>query len=787
MIRAHRLLPMLLCGALACGDGNACSNDYTYPRADSAAETTKSALQLKLTDSGLDKLIGTIPDSMAQKCRYNPRDGSAPCALDNDLNPTEIRYYVGGASSSLTADSYFSLNLESMKRNLHMRVAPKDAPIAGDRGGIEIVFGCLREDLSACTLSEYVSGSVDMMAYPSGGACTITDKAGPGVRIKSLPFVIRPRIERDVAGDAVLVLNQDDISVGTAQFALSTQVNMVPDDPACGSFCPISCGLTAVFTALLKSALESPAVTERLANGVVDPLVSNVKDVALSKAAAIDLKRLDKATLPFAQLVGTLVEASTDSPYASGQSGAYAWNVDFDMGFIAENSVCVPASGTGDLTRFDSTPPQNLGAQVQLPASDGPGPATFVPFDTALLIAEGGIQRAMEAIFQSGGLCLDLRAEGMAQGSFSPTVGTFALISPAFAELAPENAPVDLRIVPHAPPTVVFGSGEGPPEERNSHVQLTWPQIEIEFILSVDDTRLRALSFTTDLNIDLTAEPADNAVELTLDAFYIENTTEVYNEMSSPLKGSDLEALLEVALMPVLNQGATTIDLSTASMGMAYTVGLIRASRVDGYLVLYSVFCDAADRADNSNSACYAGASMSGVGSLVRSVGLRAETLGDVDYESGALSFKLQGLPQGVLQLGYRVDGMGPWRSFEAMAAKGGELESTLHSARLRVPGEHVVEVRARRTRFRAERLGPVDMFVEVPDIRDIESSLGTVPQQEGVLSAFLGSARDIEQSKGTDVSGTGRAGCRMVPSDSAAWLGLLLLTFFRGRRFNGG
>ena len=154
---------------------------------------------------------------------------------------------------------------------------------------------------------------------------------------------------------------------------------------------------------------------------------------------------------------------------------------------------------------------------------------------------------------------------GLSGGLFVPNIGIFGLLAPGLASLAPAETPVMMSVSPNFPMLVDFGTGEGEGDDRDSHLNLFWPNLELELYPLLDDVYQRVLSFSMDVVIGLTLEPTPNgSIQLMFDRIALENTFETYNEIGTAFDPTAIGNLVG-AFLPLLLEGGEPIELALTS------------------------------------------------------------------------------------------------------------------------------------------------------------------------------------------------------------------------------
>jgi len=704
----------LMLGPLACatGDGSpgcsgGCNGEVSYPYTRPGATLTDKALRLRITEEGLDRLGAALPALLTASCQTSDGDLSAACEF-SPTNPSVARFYLGAPCAPVKGDvslgftsmgvevrsgscggveyhrSSVGIYLDALADNLHLNLV-QDA--AGD--GIEVVLGC--EDLNDCDQEDYAKFSLDTVVnfqtFGANNSCEIRDDVASeaGVTVRSFRTVLRPRIERDARGNAVLVLEPDDVSAANVDLDFNFGLWEASADPACPNSCYGFCSLGGALSEAVEFFLEQRLLATFLSDMIADLVGSGLQNTTLDASGEMELPTMlgapDRRSNPMSFVVGP----NRDSPDVTGASGARGLNFDLDVGFWGERSACVPRVNPPS---WVLPPPVDPGAMVW-----APDPVTGVfdwePFDAALLLGDVSVSRMAYELFDSGNLCVPVTPEWMEEatdGAFSPNVQLVSLLAPGIAALAPGETPVLLALAPNRPVEIRFGDGAA----RGSHVQVTWSRLEIELYPLLDDAYQRALSFSVDVkaSLSLVPTPAGN-IQVMVDQLLLGNVRATYNEMGTRFDPGAIEDLVETFL-PIVLQGGnlTEIDLSSATLGLP-VVPKLRAVQLEGdserYLGIYLRLCVADALDDPDNPLCYEGESP------VRRAPQASVASGGPGALPGTLILEVD---DDEVELAWRVDG-GLWNAFRAADADALH-RFTVRSGALRWPGEHSVEVMTR-------------------------------------------------------------------------------------------
>lgn len=704
----------LMLGPLACATGEGrsgcaggCSGEVSYPYTRPGATLTDKALRLRITEAGLDGLGAALPALLKASCQTSDGDLSAACEI-SPTNPSVARFYLGSPCAPVEGDvslgftsagvevrsgpcggveyhrSSVGIDLESLANNLHLNLVQDT-----NGEGIEVVVGC--EDPTDCDDEDYAKFSLDTVVnfrtFGANNSCEIRDDSPSeaGVVVRSFRTVLRPRIERDARGNALLVMEPDDVSAGDVDLDFNFGLWEASDDPACPNSCYAFCSLGGALSEAVEFFLEQRLLATFLSEMIADLVGSGLKDTSLDATGEMELPTMlgtqDRRSNPMSFVVGP----NQDSPDVTGFSGARGLNFDLDVGFWAERSACVPRVNPPS---WVLPPPVDPGAMVWAP-DPVTGLFQWEPFDAALLLGDVSLSRMAYELFDSGNLCVPLTPalmEEATEGAFSPNVQMVSLLAPGIAALAPGDTPVLLALAPNRPMEFRFGDGAA----RGSHVQVTWSRLEVEIYPLLDDTFQRALSFSVDVKASLSLEPTPTGnIQVMVDDLLLGNVRATYNEMGTRFDPRAIEDLVETFL-PIVLQGGnlTEIDLSSAALGLP-VVPKLRAVQLEGdserYLGIYLRLCVAGALDDPDNPLCYEGDSAS------RREGQARVAAGGPGALPGSLILEVD---EPGMELAWRVDG-GLWNAFRPADADSLH-RFTVRSGALRWPGEHSVEVMTR-------------------------------------------------------------------------------------------
>ncbi len=685
-----------------------------------------------------DDTGGTVCDQLVARgkaavCRTHGTSGCNSPGSDYCCGDVLVNFCAGDydipaadpASFCTSERSYLSFDVDNLLGNLHLELVPPD-----QGGGIRVILGCPSPDLGACTnAAEFVRGSVDfVLATTMNGsdiACSITDDPGEnaGFQVVSMRFVVRPEV-RLVDGRPRLYAGSESVTVETMEVdVFNVTEGTAHDDAACydegwtylgepgdafsdcDTFCP---GIPSS----LMSEMLSGSVGEDLAAGIAQAFIDSLSERPLDAAGNIAVGEL----LPMPSLeqepVHYLLAASDQGLGTTGTAGNVGLNLDVDVGFAADHGACVPSLPQ---PVWSTLPAPDPGATILAPDPVS-GELRPEAFDLALIVGETVLDRAGFELFDSGSLCFAMPAARLAEmtdGRFVPRVETVAVLAPGLSYLAPDEAPVDIEIIPSEPPQFTFtdsSSGSG------AQVELHWSGVRIDLYPWIDVHPERALGFTFDVSagISLMATP-DGSASLVIEQLALDNFVETFNETGMTATVGSLGGLLELFLPALLGQ-AVDVPLAGSTLGMPLAVKLRAIARLGAegrHLGVFLRLCGIDDLTDAADTVCYDPNATSGrdapAAFAVQAVGVGHVPAG------GVLRVRaFSDIAPGELELAVRAEGLGPYFGFTAAESDG---TFALRHPLLAWPGEHLFELIGR-DRARPGRLTTVGQVTAVVDGR---------------------------------------------------------------------
>ena len=629
--------------------------------------------------------------------------------------------------------SNVAVNYEQLLNNLHLALIGSEQQ--DDSEGLRITVGCPEADLENCQQSQFVDvwaeataeiignvGVEGVGSFEVDAACKFReDTANPADRavmqIKSMDFVLQPSIAlRD--GSPFLQVDEENVSVRSAEIVLeSVDFASEPNDPACydeDTQLPFGDHLTDCalcqdivpdrFVSALFSGTLGQIIATRIARAAVAAFAEQPLEFSGTWSPKDSLPIVHRSAQPLTYGVG----ANPGRPSVTGPAEQPGWNFDFDASYSAEPSACVPAVDP-QTTGSDLPPMPEPGGTVQAPDPQT-GELSEQPYDVAVVAGDSVFTRGLATAFTGGAMCLYADAEQMQ--NFAGIAPTVELLSPFFQgldDVAPGGAPVDVAIEPHAPPQITFGDG--------ADVTLALPDLEVALYPLVDMAQLLTMALSADLRVQLDVEPTPTGdAKLFIRDLSIDNVAETANPMGLGWDPQDVVDVLSTFIEPFLNDAPIAIPL--AGGPDVPVVPKVRAVQPLGseparHLGIYMALCGQDELADDTNPLCYepssdeAGNSLSG-----QSVGVFARTAADPTTGAVRLGVHTDLAPARDLELAFRIDGAGLYRSFQPVDADG---SLQVRDGRLRAAGVHELEVIVRDRSKPTRWSDAVSVWVETP------------------------------------------------------------------------
>jgi hypothetical protein len=625
-------------------------------------------------------------------------------------------YCCGEAAPNMCAGDYTIATCDSPRSSMAIPVAKLGSALhltLLPGSGIRVVLGCDAPNPDGCTdQATFIQGWVDAVARmdASGNdiACFFRDTPGTpqAFFLKTMRFDVFPDVQL-IDGRPHLVVDDAGIQVERVDIQV-TDIDSGParEDPACydegwtfagdasnafedcESFCP---GVNESFV----SDVLSGSVGDSLAKSIARSLVDALGEKALDTAGVVDVASIVPVPGRDQQPVHYLLEASDEALAVTG-TGSLGLNFDVDFGFAAEHGSCVAALPE---PVWPVLPAPDPGATVR-----APDPLTGLlrdePFDMAFILSDAVLNRAGHELYDSGSLCLTVPALDLFEltsGSLMPTVGGFSIFASGLTDLAPADAPVDVRIIPTDSPRFSF---EPPTTGEGSQIQLTWANVGVHLYPWTDEGPMHALAFELDVAAGVTLAPTpDGGIRLVIEQLGLADFVETYNEVGITSEVEGIDDLLEVFLPALVTGEPIDTALTTGALGMPFVPKLRAAERLgpdSRHLGLFLHFCAAPDLDDPDNTLCFEPDSLAArdLGAAITVEPMRG---GMVAARNPALVRVHSDIRAADLELAVRAPGLGPYFGFIRAAADG---TFALEHPVLAWAGVHTLEVFGRdRTR----------------------------------------------------------------------------------------
>ena len=540
--------------------------------------------------------------------------------------------------------------------------------------------------------------------------------------------------------------------------------------------CDIFCGLLTDAIAALIDVLDG--VIRPLINDIVEPLLADVLDQALAQldGQAVKLEsQVDVASLTGidllrnAQPIGVFVAPEPGPLPVNDRGAGPGLELNFEAGLESEAADCV-----GPLEPFSATPG---------PVPELSGEVDGRPYHFGFTTSAALLNRVLYTAHRAGTLCLKLTSDDirtLTGGAFTLNASLLSLVASDLSKLADPAAPVLIELKPRNPATVALGTGaQTGVDAQNNPVydwllQLDMADVGIAFHVLIQDRFVRIFEVTSDVSAGLNVSVLpDNTLEVALGELDISDFQEEFNEL---LPNADfaqiLPTIVDLALGAVLGQALIfDIDISnTVSDALGGVPVFLRVDDIfrDGenqdYLTMSINFSTSIPQAFLRSAETQAMLHPSEPGVLQRDAATewQARPTGSVQLLVG------DSLPESVrTQLEYqvRVDG-GLW-SVWRKGREDGSLWAP--DARLKMPGWHQVEVRARR----------------IDDYKSLDGTPATVRVLVDPLAPRLTAqkGRDGVDVRVRDEESADAAGLQleMRMADSQAWQAVSLIAFDDG------
>lgn len=517
------------------------------------------------------------------------------------------------------------------------------------------------------------------------------------------------------------VLNMDVTACdGIADSTCTDPAFLGPDctNPSDPDACQQVCGLLDVFGQLggfLGTVLQP--ILDGVSNELADSIASLFNEALVSLPLNLETQTsfAEMAPAIFGNTRPLFVKLAASSNLAvTGTSLARGLDLGVDGGVtVTTPPPCIQNIVTPDFSNVLGPPPNYNGFVERLDANGLP---YFEPYHMVISVSEALFAQAGWAALQTGALCLTIDSQAIADtagGTFGLTAGTLMSFDARLAGITDSDAPVLVALRPTTSPYVRVGAGQlVAPGIEDPLLELSINDAAIDIYIFIDEalTRIsgRLSDFVVQMGIDRTP---DHKVELNLEKVGFSDFLETYNEIVPASDLSDLfELVVDLAVTRLLG-GNLSLDfeitdaLSTA-LGVPLELRLNAIRRDFGpthapYLSVYATLCGPDDIANSNNTACYTPPPALRLGLPVpQLVEESAYVPSDTNrfpeetwlaMPSGAITFKVNDPHADTLEYQFRVDN-GLWSTYKAVR----QGEFVINSPRLRVLGQHHIELRGR-------------------------------------------------------------------------------------------
>lgn len=717
-----------------CGSGMTCGGSYEYPQSTLANGVlpVDDSVRFRLTQTGLDFLQERLPDLLG---------GLSDVLASDPLNPAFLRMEVSDAIVLRDASPRVALGVDSDAEWSHPTTFwIRRQPILD-----ELHFELFEtEDAVGARIDDLVIG-LDGRVYVTtlGGGEAACEIAGTSTAVcppeatsgcddvgllttLSFDILVTPRIGSGVECDvpalgecfkldvevANVVLGDFDASSIEVDASQSCNTNPGDCDGECsdtGTFdsdgdaeCSATCGAGDW---LIDAAAGIAGVLEGTLDQFLDDMINDALGDALEDIDGMPATA--SARLELATLVPDFAAHALDLGYELAPSEQA-----FDVN-CAPGTDCRAAIGLDIVTRTgveaapdeapgDAVPPHpcvialdepgftalygapQFGAPLDVPLT---GEFEGEPYHLGLSVARGGVNQALYAAYNTGVLCIDVDSEAihaLANGAFPLSAGTLNTLSGGLLEqYTPSSSPAVVTVAPSQPPVASFGAGD----ESEGHLVLDWQDVRVSFYVLLYERFARVFAVDVDLAVELSALYDDSTQVLELSVTSgptLSGYEQVYSEL---LPGVEFAEVLEGLLGSLLDQflgeqlsfalplglDGLLADATEAPIGVE--VRGIETTGPSGTRERFNMYFALTDL---------------GAAPLSRPA-IGAVVVSSLEGDTVTLGGAYRAIEDG-LEVLARVDG-GAWHG--PLTSEGGAI--ALAHPRLRFPGLHDVEVRARR------------------------------------------------------------------------------------------
>ncbi len=703
------LLFAISCGGGSCGGGGCggCGDGtYTFPADDPSrpdAVIQDEVVRMRINQDFLDFLKPQFPDLIAQQL-----GGSAGTYVDGNnilhIPLPDVNAFDIGIADARLREGEALIFLDDLDNAIDIQFEePNGIRLTIDRIrlGLEVK---IKENVLGTTSSCPIFGdlgprnpgdpkhatelSIEALIEPGVGPQPNYDL---DIRIDVADVTI-DGFDIDVAGSSVYCAEPEcrDCLLEVGNTCLDVGGRCVECRVFCGGVTNATVGLINGLIDLVRPLLNG--ILTPIVNGILGNSLNSLNGSSAKVETEIDLAGLAGIdALKNANPLGIFIAPTPgDFPVLSRGGSELGMEITVNAGAEGEIADCI-----GMLEDFVP----NKGPVPEPPAVDSRGR----PYHLFATFAGSFLNQSLYAIHRNGTLCLRLSSEDVRDltgGAFTLNASLLSILASDLSQLADDTAPVIIELKPRNQGKLDLGTGEITGQDATGEDIYDWlmkTQIEdlgIAFHVFMHDRYVRVFEVTTDIfvGINIVVLP-DNKLELALGELRIDDFTETFNEILPNANFADvLPTLLDLALGAVLNQSLTfDVDITNAvsdALGGAPV-----------YLRINDIYRDGIQ-------ADYLSMTMTFTASVGGNLMLAANTQADLHEDNGLLRWTDDGRQStGKLRLAVddrnspfemeyqvRVDS-GLWRAPRVANAQG---VLTVTDAKLRIPGTHEIEVRAR-------------------------------------------------------------------------------------------
>lgn len=710
------LLLAMSCGGGSCGGAGGCGGcgdgSYTFPEGDPSrpdAVIQDEVVRVRVNQDFLDFIKPQLPALIAQQL------GSAGGGTFVDANNIlhiplpDINAFDIGIADARLRQAEALLFLNDLDDAMDIRFEePNGTRLIIDRIRLGVELR-IKEDVLGSTSSCPVYGDLGPRnpgepkhATEISIEAIIDPGVGPGpdydldIRV-NVDSVSIDALALDVAGSGgargyCAEPECRDCAVEVAGTCLDPGGRCVECNIFCGGVTNAVVGLATALIDLVRPLLNR--ILTPIVEGLLGNVLNNLNGSSAKLETQVDLAAMAGiAALKNAGPLGVFV-APTPGRFPVLNRGGPELGMEITVNAGAEGEI---ADCIGMLEDFVP----NKGPVPDPPATD----SRNRPYHMFTTFASSFLNQSLYAIHRNGTLCIRLGSEDVRDltgGAFTLNASLLSILASDISQLADDTAPVIIELKPRNAGKIDLGTGELIGQDADGNdvydwlMKLTLEDLGVAFHVFMHDRYVRVFEVTTDIfvGLNVVVQP-DNTLQVALGELRIDDFTETFNEILPNADFADvLPTLLDLALGAVLNQSLTfDLDITNAvsdALGGAPIFLRVNDIYRDGiqedYLSMTLTFTSSAG-GNLMLSADTQARLQDGDNGLLRWTEAGRETTGKLRLQVGA-DYDLAH----PLEYQVRVD-RGLWRVPQAADAQG---VLTVTDAKLRLPGKHEVEVRAR-------------------------------------------------------------------------------------------